>query len=131
MRVQFLCASKANIVSIAQLQYIKHSNTTVKKPAWIGSINRRGEVEIKFHLDVFVPNFTLSTNESQSNMSRRLDTKILNLTLNEFITKEVLQVQLQTQQLLVDVDWTCISFSKQQLKLQLYFKNPIEVSQGH
>jgi hypothetical protein len=35
------------------------SKTNVKKPAWIGSISRRGLVEIRFYEDVFVPKFTL------------------------------------------------------------------------
>ena len=129
MKVQFLCPSKEITVYVPQLkQNIKQSNTTVKKPAWIGSISRKGVVEIKFYLDVFVPNFTLQTNDSHSNIARRLNTENHNLTLEDFINKDVLQVQLQTQQHLVDVDWSCLSFSKQLLKLQLNFTNPLEIS---
>jgi hypothetical protein len=93
MKVQFLCPSKEITVYAPQeKQNIKQSNTIVKKAAWIGSISRKGVVEIKFYLDVFVPNFTLQTNDSDSNFARRLNTENHNLTLDNFINKDVLQV---------------------------------------
>ena len=53
------------------------------------------------------------------------------ITPEQYITKDVLSVQIQTKFAIEDVDWWCKEFSNQSIKLQLNFTNPMEISQDH
>lgn len=105
-------------------------------PATIVGISRVGLVEIKFYSQVKVPDFNFTTKQANTinNQSKRqLNHSELHseLTPRNYITADVLSVQLQTKYSSKNVDWWCTAFKNQSIFLQLNFTDPMEISQDN
>jgi hypothetical protein len=98
------------------------------KPAWITDVTQTGVLKIKFYRAIFVPNFTISSNDSTLNADARQLNQVSNITLEQYITNDIIDISIKTFEGVERVSWKCSNLSERILTIQLFFDNPIEIS---